>query len=185
MAGYPATPVVYRRPVLRAIAGILLVGTALGLVYLVWSGPTLAADERLGTSDWWIPVALLITLGGFYLYASTRLILSQASVLIVNPVSQIEIPLGHVTDALPGGHLVVVTGYGRFRAWAVEAANVQMAAGEYGTQQGLADLIKRAAASGDGDGDKPRAHYRPRVPDALFLLSALALLGCPALIFGT
>jgi len=183
MAGYPATPVVYRRPVLRAIAGLVLAGTAVGLANMVWSRPALAAEDRLGRSDWWIPVAFLIMFGGFYLYASTRLVLSQTAVRIVNPLAQVEIPLGHVTDAVPDWHLVVVTGYGRFRAWAVEAANVQMVAGEYGTQQGLADLIKQAASSAD-DGEKPRARYRPRVPDALFVLSALTLLVCTALILG-
>jgi hypothetical protein len=184
MAGYPATPVVYRRPVLRAIAGLLLAGTALGLAYMVWSGPALAVEDRLERSDWWIPVAFLIMFGGFYLYASARLVLSRTTVSIVNPLARVEIPLGHVTDAVPDWHLVVVTGYGRFRAWAVEAANAQMVTDEYGTQQGIADLIKEAASSA-GDEEKARAHYRPRVPDALFILSALTLLVCTALILGT
>lgn len=128
MASYPATPVVYRRPFLRAIAGIFLAGTALGLAYMVWSQPSLVAEDRLGRSDWWIPVAFLIMFGGFYLYASTRLVLSQTAVRIINPLAQVEIPLGQVTDAVPDWHLVVVTGFGRFRAWAVEAANVQIVA---------------------------------------------------------
>jgi len=150
---------------------------------MLWRQPTLATEDRLGRSDWWIPAAFLIMFGGFYLYASTRLVLSKTAVRIVNPLAQVQIPLGHVTDAVPDWHLVVVTGYGRFRAWAVEAANVQMVSGEYGTQQALADLIKAAAAS-EEDADKPQAHYRVRVPDALFLLSALTLLACAALILG-
>jgi hypothetical protein len=159
------------------------VGTALGFAYMVWSGPSLAPEDRLECSDWWIPVAFLVMFGGFYLYASTRLVLSQTVVTIVNPVAEVEIPLGHVTDAVPDWHLVVVTGYGRFRAWAVEAANLQMVEGEYGTQEGIADLIKQAASSA-AVGEKPPARYRPRVPDALFLLSALTLLVCTALILG-
>jgi hypothetical protein len=165
IAEYPSSPVVYRRPVLRAFFALFYGGTAAFLVW-TWVAPDQPAD-RLTSQDWWEGPVFFAVLGGAYLYASSRLVVDTTHARIYNPLRRVAIPLGHVTGVTSGRNLAIVTGYATFSAWAVEAANVQVAAESYGTQGDLAELIMRAAHTAGSAAERP-ARYRFSPPDPFF-----------------
>lgn len=165
IASWPEAPVVYQRPVLRAISALFLVGFTALDVSMVWFPPQ---DDPLLASDWWLGPGILLVLGVLYLCASARLVVTATQVLLQNPLRQVAIPLGQVTAVRPGENLKIETGYGHFYAWGVEAAKAQMVSGDYGTQGNLVTLIEAAAKESPASG-RP-ARYRWRLPDPFFLL---------------
>jgi hypothetical protein len=140
IAQYPANPVVYRRVVLSAVLAAGYVGFALVTISLLASPPSDLAD-RLTAGDGWLSVGVLVMLGGAYLIYSPPMVVDATHVHIRNPFRGVDIPLGHVTRVVPGSTFSIETAYGRFYAWGIEAANVQMASGRYGTQTDVAELI--------------------------------------------
>lgn len=165
IAEYPASPVVYRRPVLRVLFALFYGGTAALLVWMLVA-PDQPSD-RPTSEDWWQAPVLLLMFGSAYLYGSSHLVVDTTHARIYNPLRRVDIPLAHVTDVAPGSNLRVATGYATFSAWSVEAANVQVAADSYGTQSDLIALILSAARTAGNAADPP-ARYRFSPPDPFF-----------------
>ncbi|MFI6676821.1 hypothetical protein [Kribbella sp. NPDC050470] len=169
IAGYPDADVRYHRPVLRTIAGAFLVGESVLSVSLTYF-PEGKGDDLTG-GDWWLQIFFLVLLGGLYLYASSSLAVTRTHVVVRNPLRRADIPLTHVTAATSGSNLRITTSYRSFIAAGVEAANAQVAAGDFGTQADLARLINRAAAKAriGAENRAARASYRFAWPGPLFL----------------
>ncbi len=173
MKTYPATPVIYRRPVLRVcFAAFLIGGTALNLEVLL--DDSIAPSDRFTAAEWWFPVFVLCVFGSLYEYSCSRLVVDRDSVLIRNPFGRIRIPLAHITEVVPAWHLRISTAYGRWSAWGVEAANAQMAADDFGTQADLVRLISEVAGTAENPGEA-RARYRLSSPDWLYWICAVLL----------
>jgi hypothetical protein len=168
VAEYPSSPVVYRRPVLRAFFALFYGGTAAGLVWQL-AVPSDNAADQLSPQDWWLGLVFFLLFGGAYLYASSRLVLDATHVRLYNPFRRADIPLAHVAEVVPGSNLLIVTDYARFYAWGVEAANAQLAADSFGTQGDVASLIRRAAQTA-GNATDPPARYHFSMPDPLFFV---------------
>lgn len=171
---YPDTPVRYHRPILRVVAGVFLVGESVLSILLTYF-PEGKGDDLTG-DDWWLHLLFLVTLGGLYLLVSSSVVVTRSDVIVRNPFRRVEIPLGHVKMAVRSSNLRIKTVYRDFVAAGVEAANVQVFTGDYGTQADLVTLINKAAAEatsqGDGD-DSQRAQYHFAWPDPLFLAFAV------------
>ncbi len=118
IASWPETPVVYQRPVLRAISALFLVGFTAWDVLMVWFPPQ---DDPLLASDWWLGPGMFLMLGVLYLYVSARLVVTATQVLLQNPLRQVAIPLGQVTAVTPGENLKIETGYG-YHAYPLRSA---------------------------------------------------------------
>ena len=169
IAAYPATPVVYRRPVLRAVSGAIFAAMALGLVWAVLHPDS---TDPLTASEWPLPVLLVAMIGPVYVYASSSLVVDTTHVHLLNPFRRVDIPLGHVLDVTPGSGLSIRTSYDTFSAWAVEAGNLQLVTGSLRTQRDLAGVIRRAAAEAQ-NADEPSVRYRWAAPDAFCLCGLL------------
>jgi hypothetical protein len=117
--------------------------------------------------------------GFAYLYGSSTLTVDATHVRILNPLRRVTIPLVHVSSAVARSNLEVVTEYKHFFAWGVEAANVQLAVAEFGTQSDVAELITEAAQVATNGAD-PQAPYRFAMPDLFFWFVALVYAVCLA-----
>ena len=184
IAAYPVAPVVYRRPVLRTLTGLMLGGMTALLVWSLLSPPASPAD-RVTQADWWLGPACLGILGGIYLYVASRLEVDATHLRIRNPLRRADIPLAHVTSVEAGSHLRIETDYAAFIAWGVEAARTQVMFGTYGTQAQLAQLIRDASTRATNSA-QTQARYRWSSPDPVFCVCALALaLFTVAVVVGT
>jgi hypothetical protein len=171
IARWPEETVVYRRPFVRAFLGLFYGGFAALLAWLSLA-PSDDPQEVFTSGDWWVVPLAFLSLGAAYLFGTSRLEIDKSHVRILNPVWGADVPLAQVTGATTGSTLVVETAHGTFRAWGVEAANVQVALDSYGTQGDLAQFIS-AAAAGSAGTDEPAARYRFRWPDPFFWAVAL------------
>lgn len=170
---YPDRPVIYRRPFLRlAGAGFLVFISSIVVSITFWK-----VDDGLTSGDWLWPLAFLPTLGAYYLFTTSTLIVNRTHVVINNPLRRACVPLAHVADVVPGRNLKIVTDYKRFAAWGVEAANVQVVTGKFGSQETLRALLLRAAAAAENAAEPP-ARYRFRWPDPLFIAFLVVSLVC-------
>ncbi|MEV6288539.1 hypothetical protein [Kribbella sp. NPDC051770] len=172
-AAYPEVPVRYHRPFLRCVAGLFLMGESVLTISLTYF-PEGRGDDVDG-GDWYLNLAFLVMLGSVYLYLASSLVLTRTHLVINNPLRRVAIPLAQIERAEEGSNLRIVTAYRSFLAAGVEAANVQIASGRYGTQQDLAELINHAAADARSAAAEPEepARYRFAWPDALFLVFAV------------
>jgi hypothetical protein len=170
-ASYPDVPVRYHRPVLRTVVGALLVGESVLGISLTYFPD---GRDDLAGGDWYLHLLFLVMFGGLYLYVAASVVVARTQVVVSNPFRRVEIPLTQIRLAVPGSNLRIKTASRDFVAAGVEAANVQSATGEYGTQGDLAGLINRAAADAQRvDADPPEpARYHFAWPDPLFLAFA-------------
>lgn len=177
---YPERSIVYRRPFLRLLAGVFL-----ALISEVNLATTFVElDDGFGRGEWLLPLAFLPTLGFLYLFLTSTLVVDRTHVVISNPLRRARVPLAHVTDVVLGSHLKIVTPYKSFWAWGVEAANVQLARGDLGSQETLQAVISGAAATAKND-NEAHARYRLRPPDVVFTAYLMVTLVCSfALLLG-
>ncbi|ONI69218.1 hypothetical protein BWI15_21625 [Kribbella sp. ALI-6-A] len=193
VAAYPEVPVRYHRPFLRVVAGAFLVGESVLGISLTYFPEGKGDDLERG--DWWLHLAFLVMLGGLYLYVASSVVVTRTHVVVNNPFRRAEIPLTQVRLAVQGSNLRIKAGHRDFVAAGIEAANAQVASGDYGTQDDVVLLINRAAADAqraDADavepvnaqagraagavrtaGDSAPAGYRFAWPDPLFLAFAV------------
>ena len=167
---YPDTPVVYRRPILRFVLGAFVIGSILWFCVMILNPPP--PSDALHGSDWPLPIFLAVLLGGGYMYVSARLVVDRTHVRIFNPLRRVNVPIGHVTDVDMGSNLTVKTEYGQFTSWGVEAANAQIASGQFGTQTDLAGLILAARATA-GNASDPPVKYHWCLPAPLVLVAII------------
>lgn len=175
IADYPAQPVLYRRPVLRALFAAFWIGaTALSTSLVLW--PTGRPADDLTGDDWWWQLWPIPLLGGPYLLAASTLAVTATHVIVNNPMRRAVIPLSQITSVQEGMNLRLQTKERAFLSAAVEAANVQAASGNYGTQGELVQLItaaaERARSERDNEGRLRPARYRFKLPDPVFLTLA-------------
>lgn len=173
---YPAVPVVYRRRVVGGFFTFMLLAPLGFITWMLASPPSLPTDRLLAT-DWWWPLAAFVLFSVPYLIYTPALVVDATHVRVRNPFRAIDIPLGHVTKVLPGSTFSVVTSYGQFYAWGIEAANIQVAAGAYGTQGDVAGLIEQASKT-VGNATDPPARYRFSSPRVFFWTVGLCYLAC-------
>lgn len=171
VAVYPEKPVRYRRRFLRVEIGALLLGATALFASLVLFPPADEADA-LKWSEWWMPLLTPFLFGAPYLYVASTLVVDSTHVRIRNPFRKVDIPLGLVVEASPGSNLKIRTRDRHYYAWGVEAANVQIFADSYGSQESLCDLINREArkqAAGVDVSHVPSPKYQFSRPDMLFI----------------
>lgn len=172
---YPERPIVYRRPFLRLFAAAFLAFTAWLDLELTFS----EVEDGFRRDDWLLALAFVPTLGLFYLFTTSRLVVDATHVVISNPLRQVKIPLAHVVDVVPGSNLKIVTRYKKFWAWGVEAANAQVVARNFGSQATLQSLILDAARKTEVR-DAGEARYRFRPPDLVFTAYVSIAVVCAA-----
>jgi hypothetical protein len=178
VAAYPEVPVRYHRPFLRFVAGGFLVGESVLGISLTYFPEGKGDDLERG--DWWLHLAFLVMLGGLYLFASSSVVVTRTHVVVNNPFRRAEIPLTQIKLAVQGSNLRIKAGHRDFVAAGVEAANAQVASGDFGTQSDLVVLINRAAADAQcaggletEDTGATAAGYRFAWPDPFFLAFAV------------
>ena len=168
---WPEEPVAYRRPLLRSLATSMLLAFVAFDLSMVWWPPV---EDPLLASDWWLGPVIMVMLGFFYILTCGQVAVTADHVVVRNPFRLVRIPLGHVTSVEAGTNLRIETAYGRFYSWAVDAGNAQAAAGNYGTQGELGELISRASKFTAPVGR--RARYRWERPDLLLIASIAVVL---------
>lgn len=166
--------IVVRRRVLRPIAAaMLLLWLALAVKVAFWPD-----DEfTIARGDWGYGALMGLLLAGLYMYVASRVVVGESHVRVHNPLRVAAVPVGHIREVRTGTNLELLTDYGHFVAWGVEAGALAIGAGVLATQTNLRDAILERAASGRGREEAP-ARYRWAWPPALVLVCLPVIVAC-------
>jgi hypothetical protein len=121
VAAYPRRPVTFRRGGLSLVSSLVLLGVSAYYVWVVFWRPDVGG---LTLGDWYAPLTAAVVLGGFYLCATASLEITDAYVVVHNPLRSTRLALGSVVDVSAVWHLFVRTSDGSWLVWAVDVRDI-------------------------------------------------------------